>query len=575
MKSSALSLQNEHAFLQRYLQYSSHGGPTIELRIEEFCQQYRDLNLGPSFLSAAHSTKWLDSWKDGEFNQGRRPTELSGTLQAIRSWTGFLFDQGILDDDAFFYLDVRQFLNGHQSTIKLDINLQSLIRSHQKTMEVQYKPETLRVYLATLHDFNKFQATWPDRESDWVGIESQRLIEAWIRCQIQRVDAPNAAVRLGVVRELLEILRSRGLIANNPADLLRKTYPRRGWRGIAAALGAADSAARLEELASADRFISHWGPCMVEWIRLKRSLGLGFKSVESTLAQLDRYLKKTGEDAQISSQLLHMWLTSLPETRRPRHLNTKLQFAKNFFDYAIRQGHLTSNPADFRCSKVGGKLPPHIYTTAQIQEILRRAKEIRDIPFFLHRGATYATMLAIIYCLGLRVGEACRLCLEDVDLEQSLVRIQKTKFYKSRILPIGPKVRELLARFLQVRRTIADAEARAPFFLGRYGRAVSRRHIGYALSTILKEMGLHSQPGHRPPCLHSFRHTFALHRLIRWYREGANVQLKLPLLSAYLGHVDIASTQIYLEANFDLLEAANERFESRFGRANRQQEGLI
>jgi site-specific recombinase XerD len=571
---NVLSLQTENALLQKFLRSLAEGTSVVGTYLADFCHQYRDLGLGPSFINGTNSTKWLEAWQNSRTDQ--EPARVRAALGAARSWTGFLFNRQIIDDDAFFYLDVKRFLSGLQPTVHLEVNLQSMIRLYEKTnLAKLYKPSTIRTYVATLHDFNLFQATWPGREPGWNGLESQVLMEAWILSQIKRVDARNAGGRLGMVRELLEFVRTRHVITKNSADSLREIYPLRGWRGLISALGSAEPVQALDKLKTPERFTSHWGPSMVDWVRLKRSLGAGFEFEERTLAQLDRFLKPREEaNVPVSSELLHTWLTILPGINT-RTRDTKRRVAEHFFEYAIRQGHLTTNPAQFRSGEVKRKLLPFVFGQEQIGEILRRAKELGDVPFFWHRGTTYATIFAILYCLGLRVSEACRLCITDIDLEQGLVHIRQSKFYKSRVLPMGPKVQDLLAQFISLRKTLPGADALTPLFLSRHGRAVGRKTIENTLRSIIKEMGLKPRQGYRPPCLHSFRHAFALHRLIRWYQAGADVQAKLPLLSAYMGHVDIPSTQVYLEGSFALLEAANERFEARFGWATLEEGGLV
>lgn len=194
---------------------------------------------------------------------------------------------------------------------------------------------------------------------------------------------------------------------------------------------------------------------------------------------------------------------------------------------------------------------------------------------FAHRGATYAAILTTLYCLGLRITEACRLSVGDVDLDQGLILIRRSKFYKSRLLPVGPRYQDYLARFLRLRDAAPSPHGDAPLFLSRQGQRIRRNSIGNILREMIREMGLRPEPGQRGASLHSFRHSFALHRLVKWYREGADVQAKLPLLSTYLGHVDIASTQVYLEATTDLLEAANVRFEAAFGKPSAGRHGEV
>lgn len=552
-----LSIEKERTLLDDFLANSPEQSCPNLLR---FCQQYRDLNLGASFLNEAHSTLWLSDWRESGSEEARI------TLEAVQRWTSWLFERQAIDDDAFYYLDAGSFVAGLETPIRLEWNLQSSIRAYAKarTLPDRYRPISVRIYMGALHDFNLFQGLWPHREPGWEQLGSETLLLAWL--QTQRVDARNVGSRLGRLRDFLEFLRATGRVDSNSADLLRARYPRKGWHGLAKAVGSSDLQAALQELSPAVRFSSFWGPRMMDFIQLKRSLGVGFDFEERTLAQLDRYLiTKESKGAGISPPLVHHWLENLPGINS-RTCDTKRRVAEHFFDYTIRLGDLAENPAHFRCEARWHRLPPFVFSGEHVRTILCRAAQLQDIPFFPNRGATYEAIFATLYCLGLRVSEACRLSKGDVDLEQGLVLISKSKFYKSRLLPVGPKYRDYLARFLNLRGCGASSDPRAPLFASCHGRRINRKTIGVTFRGIARDMGLEPEPGQRGPCLHSFRHSFARHRLLRWYREGADVQAKLPLLSTYLGHLDIASTQTYLDATPELLMAANDRFEARFGR---------
>jgi site-specific recombinase XerD len=172
-------------------------------------------------------------------------------------------------------------------------------------------------------------------------------------------------------------------------------------------------------------------------------------------------------------------------------------------------------------------------------------------------------VFATLYCLGLRISELCRLCVSDLDFDKGLLVIRPSKFYKSRLLAPGPRYWEKMKLFMEIRPFLFHGSREdPPLFQSCHGKPMCRGSIGRVFRTLVSEMGLKAEPGQRGPSLHSFRHAFAVHRLLRWYREGENVQAKLPLLSAFLGHVDIASTQVYLDMIPDLLEQVHLRFES-------------
>ena len=170
-------------------------------------------------------------------------------------------------------------------------------------------------------------------------------------------------------------------------------------------------------------------------------------------------------------------------------------------------------------------------------------------------------MLALLYALGLRHGEVRRLCIRDVDFTRGVLSIRQTKFHKSRYVPFGPKVGECLRRFLDARRTVLQPlQEDDPLFVTLWRPPVRPRFLRAAFHGILRNLGITAPEGRRRPRLHNLRHSFAVHRLLRWYREGVDVQARLPLLSAFLGHVEPQYTAVYLTATAELLREANDRF---------------
>jgi integrase len=242
-------------------------------------------------------------------------------------------------------------------------------------------------------------------------------------------------------------------------------------------------------------------------------------------------------------------------------LNTKRRVAERFFDYVRSLGLLKENPATGSSSIPRKTLRPYVFSKEEIQEILQKARSLPAIPFFPHRGKTYEMVFATLYCLGLRISELCHLRLKDIDFGRGILLIRPSKFYKSRLLPLGPKYLNALKEFVEWHRIPWFGEEE-PLFPSRYGKPMRRGSIGRVFRQLAKQIGLKTNPGQRGPSLHSFRHAFAVHRLLRWYRQGENVQAKLPFLSAFLGHIDIGSTQVYLDMIPELLEQVHLRFES-------------
>jgi integrase len=158
------------------------------------------------------------------------------------------------------------------------------------------------------------------------------------------------------------------------------------------------------------------------------------------------------------------------------------------------------------------------------------------------------------------MGEMVRLQLRDLRLEEGSVEIRETKFFKSRRLPVKPSVVAALTSYLAQRaRSGLTTDPDAPLFChekGGYAYVTAEHH----LRRVVRAAGLKPEPGRRGPRIHDLRHTFVVHRMIAWYRQGINPQARLPYLSTYLGHRDIHSTLVYLTITQELLGLANERF---------------
>ena len=176
----------------------------------------------------------------------------------------------------------------------------------------------------------------------------------------------------------------------------------------------------------------------------------------------------------------------------------------------------------------------------------------------------FRTLLLVLYGAGLRPSEGLRLRCCDVDLDDHVLAIWDTKFFKSRLVPIGTAPVALHAYHRNARKYLPmPADARSAFFASHTGGAIS---LGNKLEKIFIRLREHAEirspPGARwQPRLHDMRHTFAVHRLVAWYREGADVQACLPVLSTYMGHVNLSGTQAYLTMTPELLAEASKRFE--------------
>jgi integrase len=170
----------------------------------------------------------------------------------------------------------------------------------------------------------------------------------------------------------------------------------------------------------------------------------------------------------------------------------------------------------------------------------------------------YKTLFSLLYTTGIRIGEALALNYSDYIKDEKLIHIRKGKFRKERYLVLSQSAAKQLNRYLVNYKSLLPLEEESPLFVSTSRKRLIYNSARCAFLKILNKLGIIKKDS--GPKLHSFRHTFAVHRLLQWYKTEEDINAKLPFLSTYMGHVNITSTQVYLEASAELLQPGNERF---------------
>jgi site-specific recombinase XerD len=233
---------------------------------------------------------------------------------------------------------------------------------------------------------------------------------------------------------------------------------------------------------------------------------------------------------------------------------------KHFFEYWMLRGRLKRCPVPPHVPKAPETFVPYIYSRSELQQLLDNVPRCQRVAACLMSTATFRTLLLFLYGTAMRVGEALRLRLMDVDLQHGVVTIRGTKFYKSRLVPLGPDLQTVIERYLRL--PGRKNQHYQPLFQSKAGKSISFQVVGKSFRRLrrLADITRDEQSTYQPR-IHDLRHTFAVHRLTEWYRRDADVQRLLPSLCTFLGHVELSSTQRYLTMTPELLEQANRRFE--------------
>lgn len=301
-----------------------------------------------------------------------------------------------------------------------------------------------------------------------------------------------------------------------------------------------------------ERFIAH-----------RRALGRKYHSEQAELRLLARFAdeRRIRRLDQLTPVLLDEFFASRPR-ERPRSFNHLLGVVAGLLEWAVAQELLQTSPLRTRRRRVTSNRVPFLFDAAQARRLLDAAAILPDHPPAAQRGPTYRTIFALCYGLGLRAGETCRLRLGDVNAERSLLVVVGGKFGKSRLVPHGPRIAELVGEQVERRRAAGAVEADAPLFSFDGRRCVHPGTASQVFHHLVTSLGLPVPDGVSPPTLHSLRHSFAVGCVLRWYRQGLDPASRLHQLSTFMGHVDPASTAVYLTITPALLGEANRRFEA-------------
>lgn len=235
-----------------------------------------------------------------------------------------------------------------------------------------------------------------------------------------------------------------------------------------------------------------------------------------------------------------------------------------FFEWAIVRGHMNFNPLPKDKPHEPDDFTPYIYSNEELKRIFSTALIYRK-RFNIEYPEVIQTMLKLTYFLGLRPGETVRLTVQDIDLQEQVVYIRETKFYKSRVLPFSDSIADMARKYLQWRSEIVMRQGflNEHLFLDKRGSYVKLSALQQAFRLIRDRANIHrSEDPSYDVRLQDLRHTFATHRVTQWYKEGKDVQNLLPVLSTYLGHSNLDSTAVYITFTNTLLNEASKRFQT-------------
>jgi integrase/recombinase XerD len=306
-----------------------------------------------------------------------------------------------------------------------------------------------------------------------------------------------------------------------------------------------------------------------EFLRFKRAMGISYWRAEFVLNSFVRFVAQHGgAHGEVAlDEAVSRW-TARSGGRKAVTVGNEFGVVRQLCLYRRRRDPSSYVPEHALAPVKESVFLPYIFTHEEVCRLLAAAAS--------HRGKSIGstvlhTLILVLYCTGMRLGEAVRLRIADVDLERGAVMVPHSKG-RSRLLPIRDDLVGELRHYVQERQRLVSKDRLpdpAAFFLRMDASPLTVKAASGALRRLLRKLGMKPPSGRTGPRPYELRHAFAVHRLTAWAVAGIDIHAKLPWLSAYLGHQNVLGTEVYLKATPQLLELASNRFEAHLRRSRR------
>jgi site-specific recombinase XerD len=297
-----------------------------------------------------------------------------------------------------------------------------------------------------------------------------------------------------------------------------------------------------------------------QYIDYRKSLGEKFRTNSDYLRTFYRYV---GEDVSVNR-------ITIKKVNAFLYGNNKLTstwFVKHtallgFYTYATSRGYVKASPLPKILPKRPPNFVPYIYTKQELKLLLDTALTYKTKKGYIEPYVVRIILL-LLYSTGLRISEVLNLLIEDVNLSETVITVNATKFYKARLVPFNQQLLKIINEYLGWRKKeIGKQYDKAPLFVSLKNQPINTKTIRSIFQRIRSKSGIkRTDNASYQPRIHDIRHSFAVHRLTSWYQENKDVQKLLPVLSTYMGHTYLGATSVYLKMTDDLLHEANLRFQ--------------
>jgi integrase/recombinase XerD len=295
-----------------------------------------------------------------------------------------------------------------------------------------------------------------------------------------------------------------------------------------------------------------------EYLTIRRALGYKLAGYDAVLHEFVEWFDSAGASV-VTADVALAWAQS--RSTSPVRERQRLTIVRCFAEYLSAIDPRTEVPSADLLPAPYHRRAPYIYSPEEVSALMAAARSLTPAL----KAATYETLIGLIACTGLRFGEAAGLDRDDVNLSDASLVVRCGKNGRSRHVPLHPTTVAALSAYAVRRDRLYPRPAATSFFVSMRGGRLPQSSVQYVFAGLRRETGLDERRGGRVPRIHDLRHSFVVHTMLAWHREGADVQGRLPLLSTYVGHVDPKASYWYQQAVPELLALAARRLEAGLG----------
>lgn len=294
-----------------------------------------------------------------------------------------------------------------------------------------------------------------------------------------------------------------------------------------------------------------------DYLSLRRRLGYRLKDPGTHLHDFVSFLARH-RASHVTTDLALRWAMQ-PTHAQPAHWAGRLRSVRLFALHHSASDPRTEIPPLGLLPYRARRKQPHIYSDTEIRRLMAATGNLHSETGL--RPWTYSTLLGLLAVTGLRISEALGLNRDDVDLRQGVLTIRSTKFNKTRLVPVHATTRDALHDYARRRDRTYPRPKTPSFFVSEWATRLEHSCVSRTFYKLSRWVGLRGPTDHHGPRLHDFRHRFVIRTVLRWYREGVEVDPRMPVLSTYVGHRHVSDTYWYLSSVPELLRLAAARLD--------------